>query len=416
MEQEIQPQQFNSSKKQLIIAVIISVLATALIVGLSTYLIMAKFVDKKVQSQNEQNQGTELEADIPANGAMEESETKSVDTEKIYFAKGSKGKYSLINFENGEVQDFIPTGYEIVDQHQYDPLPQFLILKKDNNLFSYEIENELIHKIFTFNDLFLKDNESARLYPSITEKNEFFVVINEYDPNEEPGMGLPNPINTRSYFFDASVNKLAATKDINFDGCAEYDSKNDRFFSWPCGEGIGSSIPLSILDTNGKKQKEIISLAEFGLAEDNLGPIAVEYNNGLFFALSKGSVDKIVMVDPKPQEPQKETYTVTENVKTQIKDKSYPYSTAFVESESTFIIGGGSFITLLRSSNNQIIESKTFPEQGLYANFIFPHEDVLYYQSSNAKAVRQIDLSTWQISKTIPIETDEEITIIKIKN
>jgi len=123
--------------------------------------------------------------------------------------------------------------------------------------------------------------------------------------------------------------------------------------------------------------------------------------------------DKIIVVDPKQQEPQKEIYTVTETVKSQISDKSYPYSTAVIKSQNTFVIGGNHFITLLRFDGNQITESKTFPEQGLYANFIFPHEDTLYYQSRSAKAVRLINLSTWQIAKTIPIETNQEITIIK---
>ena len=60
---------------------------------------------------------------------------------------------------------------------------------------------------------------------------EKFAVLNEYNPNEEQGMGLPTPINTRSYFFDASVNKLESTKNITFGSCYKYDSKNQRFFT-----------------------------------------------------------------------------------------------------------------------------------------------------------------------------------------
>jgi hypothetical protein len=415
MIQEIQSQPPNS-KKKLIITVIISVLSTTLIVGFSVYYLTLNSIDKKIQTQKNNIESTlqQNTSSTKENKNIDDTTTNIVQDEKIYFAKGSQGNYALIDLKNGETQKFIPEGYEIVSQHQYDPLPQFLILEKNNNLFSYEIENKLMNKIFIFDNLLLKEDEKARLHPSITEKNKFFIVINEFDPNEESEIGLYNPINTRSYFFDASINKLVSTNDINFDGCVEYDSKNQRFFSWPCAEGIGSSIPLSILNINGKKQKEVISLSEFGLAKDNLGPVTVQYNNGLFFALSKGAVDKIIMIDPKPQEPQKEIHEVTETVKNQIKDKSYPYSTAFVKSQNTFIIGGGSFITLLRSNDNQITESKTFPEQGLYANFIFPYENTLYYQSRNAKAIRLIDLNTWKITKTIPIETSEEITLIKI--
>lgn len=412
MEQEFQqqpPQLEPNSNKRVFIAVVISVLVTALVVGFGVYFLVNKSTNQ--QGQIGDNQNTETEA--TSNNGNQASTENNLAAKKIYFANGWQGEYSLVNLDTGTTQDFIPAGYEIVNQHEYDPLPRFLILQKGNQLFSYEIENQLLNEIFTFNDLLLKENERVRIYPSITEKDKFYLIVTTHDLSQVSEFDGSSPVtDTRTYTFDASINKLVRTSNAKLSGCAEYDSKNQRFFSWPCGEGIGSSIPLSILDLNGTKQREVISLSEFGLEPNNLGPVAVEYNNGLFFALSKGAVNKILLVDPAPQEPRKETYTITNEVATQIKDKSYPYSTTVVKSQNTFIIGGNHFITLLRFSGNQIAESKTIPEQGLYANFIFPHDDMLYYQSRSTKVIRAIDLKSWQVVKTFPIETSEEITLV----
>lgn len=418
MGQEIQ--NANSNKKQLIIAIAISVIATALIAGFGIYFIMSKSVNKKDPIQNNQTQlpqsessETNAEEPIIANEDVE-NQTPAID-KKIYFANGWEGKYNLFNLDTGSATEFIPNGYEIIGQHDYDPLPKFLILKKDSNLFSFELENQLVNKIFILNNLLLKDNEQARIYPSITDKNKFFLAITEHNLSQVSDFDGSSPIiNTRSYYFDASTNNLSKANNIDL-SCAKYDSKNQRFFTWPCGEGIGSSIPLSIAKLNGQKQKEIISLSEFGLLPDDVGRAAVEYNDGLFFAISKNSnsFDKIIVVDPKQQEPQKEVYAIADIVKSKMED-SYPYSMALIKSQNTIVIGGDHFITLLRFKDNQIIESKTIPEQELYANFIFPYDDTLYYQSISAKAIRSINLRTWQVERTIPIKTNEAVTLLKI--
>jgi len=396
------PQNSNRNLKILVGVLIVLLVGT---LGVASY-----YVSKnKVISQNEQpaptnNQNTSPNVSTPV---------QPVENKKVYFGKGFEGKYSLVNIDSGETKEFIPTGYTIVDQHNYDVFPNYLILQKDNDLFSFNLENQLLNSLFSqLSDLKLKKNEQARIEPSITEKNKFYVVINEYNPNEEQGMGLPTPINTRSYFFDASVNKLENMKNITFSSCYKYDSKNQRFFTWPCGEGIGSSIPLSIKDLNGNNSRDIVSMQDYGLKKDDFGPVSAEYNNGVFIISEKSGLSKITIVNPTPTEPTKDVYVVNSNVKSQL-NETYPYSEAIDKSNNTIVIGGNNFILLLKyDGNKQIIESKYIADKEIYANFIFPYNGKIFYQSK--EALRIVNLASWQLEKSIPLQRNEEITLISL--
>ncbi len=409
MKQNFQPQQptppltptpLNNNKRNLLI-IVGSVLITALVVGFGVY-----FLVNNKTSQNEiSNQPTET---------PQTTNTPTANANnKIYFGKGWEGKYSLVDVQSGETKSFIPAGYTIVDQHEYEPFSTYLILQKDNDLVAYNLENNLLNSVFgSFNDLRLKKNEQVRIYPSITEKDKFFLVINEYNPNEEPGRGGQTPLNTRSYTFDTSTNKLVSASNLSSDGCEEYDSKNQRFFTWPCGEGIGYSTPLSISDITGKKQREVITQEEFGLTKDNIGPVAVKYQNGFFLAQSKGAITKIVVVDPQLANPTKETYLVSNSVKSQIKE-AYPYSTTIAKDNNTIIVGGDSYILLLRfDTNKQITQSTYIPDEEIYANFIFSNGGKLYYQAGDN--IRVVNLDTWQVEKSIPSKRSEEITLFSL--
>ncbi len=68
--------------------------------------------------------------------------------------------------------------------------------------------------------------------------------------------------------------------------------------------------------------------------------IAVYYRNGLFFALSKGGINKIVTINPSYTTPQKQTYTLTDSIQAQLLSQdAYPYSAAYNPNTDTFILG-----------------------------------------------------------------------------
>ncbi len=71
-----------------------------------------------------------------------------------------------------------------MDQREYEVLPDFLILKKDKDLFSYAIKNGGLKKILASNQA-VQNDEYVKLLPSVTEKNKFFITILKFDPLEE---------------------------------------------------------------------------------------------------------------------------------------------------------------------------------------------------------------------------------------
>lgn len=331
-----------------------------------------------------------------------------VDKE-IYFGTRLNGEYSFLNIKNEEVEVIIPSGYKIVSQHNYDVFPDYFILQRDGDLFSFKLEGRVINSI---PNLKLGQDERASIEPSITEKDKFHILINEYDPNEESDFGFYSPVSTRSYFFDASLNNLDQAKTIDLYDCYKYDSKNKRIFTWYCGEGAGYTIPLFVSDLDGSNLREIVSTEDYGLQKDDLGPVYANYNNGAFMVLEKAKPTKITVVNPIGKELVKEVYSIDDNVRSQLKD-SLPYSVAIDRDNRTIVIGGGNFILLLKyNDNNKIIESKYFEDSEIYANFIFPYNGKIIYQSKDVLKV--INTSSWQIEKTMPIQIQrrEEITLI----
>jgi len=332
----------------------------------------------------------------------------------IYFGIGRKGKYSFINVNTGGTKEIIPAGYEIISQHNYDLFPNFFILRKNDELFSYSLINKSLNKIPVGP---LKKSERVQVHPSISDKSKFYLVIN--DTKETKGMFGYEIIGSRKYFLDASNNQIQSADNIklpgvtDFFGCYKYDSKYSRFFIWPCGEGIGSSIPLTVYDLTTKTQKDVVTFQDFGLSENNIGLITVEYKSGYFLIIpkSKDKFSKIIIVNP-TKDIVKQSFTVSQEVMAKL-NKIYPHSALFAKRKNTIVIGGNNFILLLRyNSNNQIVDSFYIFDPELYANFVFLHNGKVYYQSRITKSIRIINLDSWQIEKSIPIEPDEEITLI----
>lgn len=408
-------QQLNPPKFPMIL-VVISILVTAIIVGLITYLVVVKSFDR--EKRNLEQQITDLQNQINQLKKQTEISDTALPPQKIYFGKGWEGTYYLVDVLTGETKEFIPSGYEIVGQHSYQVYPEFLILKKDNQLFSYSLVNKTLNKIEVRT---LKNSEMVGLSASISDNSKFYLVIN--DTKEVPySMIGYEVIGSKKYFFDANNNQIQNADDIelpgvsDFSGCYEYDSKHSRFFVWPCGEGIGTSIPLLRYDLTNKTQKEIVTFQDFELSEDDIGLVAVEYNSGFFLTIpkSKNKFSKIIIIDPTKDEIIKETYIIPERVKSEL-NKTYPYSALLIKQKNIIAIGGDDFILLLRFNNNKEITGSIYlSDPEIYANFSFTDGEKIYYQSKNA--IKVINLDSQQIEKTILSETNEEITLFSLPN
>ncbi len=385
------------------------ILVFAVVAGLVAYVCFRQLNEQK-DDLNSVNNNIQQEKTENEQTVVKGTKTKS---EGIYFGKGWEMNYSLVDVNTEEEIPFIPEGYSIVSQQSYNQFPTYLILKKNNDYYSYNIETKLLVNIFDKHKEFKpKDGQFAYITSSITEKDKSLVTVYSVDLNSEnDGMGESPLIDPRYYTFDASKNELSQINFVGTNNCEEYDSKNQRVFGWLCGEGVGNSAPLSIYDLNGKKLSDVITTEEFGLSNDSY-MVSVQYANGLFFAHDKSTIAKVITLDPQFVIPKKEIYLADEKVSSQVTD-AYPYSNNISKENNTIIIGGGNFILLLRyNDKNQIVETKYLQDKAIYANFTFVNEGKLYYQASNY--IQVINLSNWEREKSIPSPRHVEITLIKL--
>lgn len=418
LQQDIQLEKVESKTTLPTWTTILIITLAVIIVGSVGFIIYQNIISKSNEPKHIISKPTQTtEGAKPSLPIEKPTEEVSMPKDKaIYFGKGWKGKYSFINLNTEETKEIIPPEYEIVDQHNYDPFPNFFILRKNNELFSYSLINKSLNKISIG---LLKESEQVRIHPSISDKDRFYLVINDIKET----MGMVNEITgSRKYFLDANSNQVQNADDIDlpgvsdFTGCYKYDSKYSRFFIWPCGEGIGSSISLTVYSLTTQTQKDVVTFQDFGLNE-NIDSIAVKYNNEYFLIIPKYNRDKfskIIIVRP-TKDIVKESFMISQDVMVKLND-IYPYSALFAEGKNTIVIGEKHSILLLRfNSNNQIVDSFYIPDQNLYANFVFLHNGKIYYQSRATKSIRIINLDSWQIEKSIPIEPDEEITLISFE-
>jgi hypothetical protein len=329
-------------------------------------------------------------------------------TDKLYYVSWlQENKFVLVGMQTGRVKEFIPEGYGIVSMGEYQMFPTYLILMKNNNLYSYSVEDTVVSKIFLDDKLLLKKNEKQiRAFPSITEKDKFLIRIDTLDLSQVSEFDGSSPVlSSRSYYFNASTNKLQNInmKDFGY-RCVKYDSKNSRLFSWPCGEGVGSGTPVYMSNLDGTGEKEVVSTKELAKESGPKGNAIgrVEYNEGLIFA-EKDNDFKITVLDLTKPGLNKDFYTVSESVKSQIPE-IYISSAAMDKSRNTIVFGGrsvrdGSYVLLLMKYNSQkqVIQSKFFPET--VAEHLSIYDGKVYHGDG---VMGVINLDDWQDRQSVP--------------
>ena len=326
----------------------------------------------------------------------------------IYFGKGRDGNYAKIDTLTEQSKELILAGYSLLGQHGF--------LQKGSYLYSYNLDNKLLNSVFAFDGLKLQSDEKASVDPSITEKDKFIIRIDKFDYSQSPSefLGTYPIISTRTYTFNASINQLIKISNFNLASsnstCSKYDSKNQRYFKWLCGEGIGSSVPLSTVNLNGLSEQVIVS-------DENS---SVEVQNSLFivpqskYTGNSFTFTQFTVVDPQFSTPTKSVYAVDDFVQSNIAETHgiSAYSIAIDQSSNKIIIGGNSFILLLHHNSNNLVTGYAYiPDAAIYANFIFVDNGKLYYQAPNY--IRVINLSTERLEKSISSVKTEEMTLFR---
>lgn len=324
----------------------------------------------------------------------------------VYYGRGFEGKNGFVNLRTGAEVALIPDGYVVKSQHSYNQFPAYVVLEKDGALYSFRFKDKALAPIA---DVSLGANDEVYVSPSLTEEGKFFLLFETYDPNEVGGM-YPIAIASRSYFFDAQENALepSVLDRTTLPSCYEYDSLRKRFLEWRCGEGVGSVLPVVEKDLKGVEKGVLFSDADFDRSVAGAF-VRVDYSNGLFYGMD----EKIVVWDPRTNE--KQTFAFSEDVRKTIDDDAYPYSITYDSGTKTIVIGQGDGVLLLRfDASGIIVAARKLAHEELYANFVFINDGKAYYDDGlRSNAINVLDLKTWEIEKTIPVQAEEDITLVR---
>lgn len=323
----------------------------------------------------------------------------------------------LLDLETGQLKVIVPDGYSLVDNQTYKKQSNYLILRKEDNLFLYNRQTQKINGIFNWPQHRLKPTEEAHVYQSITADNQFFIQINRYDPSpqaittdEEQIYGGPQePSSTRSYFYDVNARRLTKSSSIPFYyDCLKYDSIHSRFFAWRCQPVIDSRAPLTILNFNNQVIDTIID----GNASDNgEDSVKIIYDGRYFIALSADNwaAQPITVIDPIYDTPTKTSYLVDSSLSSALADR-YANSAAISPENQTIAVAHDRSITLLRYDLNNLARHYQTLWEFEYLPTPFITSQSLRYQVN--EGIRNVDLRSWKTGQTIPVPNNYELSLL----
>lgn len=370
----------NMNKEIVVIGIIL--FAT---IGIFAYLII--HLDKDMYG--EKNESI-LEKNIPEKKEEKILQEISPIPQNIYFGVFENEKYKLINLSTEEEKEFIPKGFQIVDMNNYGNNPKFLILRKSNELYSFEVANGEIKKIVNGSVLY---NEKVNVYSSMTEDGKFYLSVKKIGGASDFGTLIV--VANRDYLLDIEENRLIPTPklvalDVNV-RCQEYDSKFKRFFFWISGEGASTFLPFSFYDLNKGVENELIALGK----RDNF--TSFDFDGGLFFA---GIKDGGIVVIKPDKDISQESFLFSNEIKNKLPEEGFR-SMLYVENKNTIVAGGGDGIGLFKFIDHEIVDYKYISESSAYANFIFTDYERVYYKPEYKNQINVLNLSTWELEKVI---------------
>ncbi len=326
-----------------------------------------------------------------------------------------------LNLLTGEISELFPSDYHLISWSYYNNFPTYEIIQKDNDIYLFNVLTKTINPIlYAGRPIHLAKDQELYVQASITEQNQFIFVIFKVDLTQISEFDGSHPaLSKQTYSFDALTNTVTPIPDTKFvsTGCSEYDSLNKRFFTWPCGEGVGTALPLKIADMAGNVVQVAVQASDLGLETvqnqetDIRG--GVRYYDRLFYVYDQ-AINKVIVLDPSVATPTKKILTIPDTLEPRRSSNQYEYSLQLDKDTNTLVIGGNDFIQLMKfDGQNQAIKSRFITEANpFYANFVFLDQGKAYY--SIGKIVRMIDLPTMTLEKSFPLLRNYEvITILK---
>lgn len=322
----------------------------------------------------------------------------------IYIGVTDENSSFLINTSTGETKSFIPSGYTLQGYGStYQEFPIYLILRKDNGLYTYNLSTQSVHKI---SNLVLKSTERVSVVDvSISEPDKFYFKIYNFKPNPDNAMYGEDVTGMRSYFYDATSNQINNADEVKLpeDSAAVYDSQFSRFFIWHSAEPIKSSLPLKTYDIKTGRETEVVSMNDVGATagEGGFGG-SIDYNDGYFMITDNPSnYSKMLLVRPTEKIERSEL-----NLNADVINKLDfgDYSKRYITERNMLFIGGAKEAVIIKFDKNGNTTStvKLSHPSSVYINYPYTDGNFIYYQGEGQN-IAVLNLKTLKFEKSLPV-------------
>jgi hypothetical protein len=311
------------------------------------------------------------------------------DKEVVYNGKNADGSQMIWDLNSGSANGLPNSlGYESVS----NPLPyqyvDYLALNKNNSLFFYNLHSLEINKA---NSIVWQSNQKVLAYPSVTEKNKYYVAI--IDQTNKA---------VNAYIVDMSLKKISQIdpSGLSFDSCIGFDSSNIQLIKWNC-QDQSNGAPVYAINLIDKIQKTVLdfSSASFNNRQPSFSTLVFPYFI-LVYQNTKGQ-DEITYMNLRNLADIRKITMPAEMAKT-IKN-SYASDNSLVNSFSGNIVGiNQPYKTVVIVDKNDFMRFYRYDDQGNVIavkiwedwKFVTISKNKAYYTFQNGVG-SYVDLETW---------------------
>lgn len=386
-----------------------SVLTTAVIVALVSLIIASAVNREPMADQAHPDQQNQNESAADSETVPETSTALASGSYFILSAEdGSKTALNLSTRDSRVLPDL--AGYSI--RNTEDIVPEYLIVEKDNQLFSFDVKQQKLNSAAIIG---IGEFELVNATSSISAKDKFLLEVYKYREDVyQSGMAWELSYDdVDTYIYDAGQNKLSPIRDAEYGACHMLDSANNRYFVWSCGEGVGESLPLFTINLTSGERREIITSQAFHTNVINArlldSTYRLSYFNGYFVstAFSKDAITGFAVVDAKSPDASVRQYDFTPEAMNQF--KALPISPTqrylFNDRDGNIIVIDDNNLSLLRSTDGHISAANQISSQNIYPVPIYLNDKYLYFLNleSGQTQINIFNLESGQVESMIAV-------------
>jgi len=344
---------------------------------------------------------------------VEVVEEKNTELKKgTYFlldnvADGQKVALNLETKDTLELPNL--TGYSV--KNFRDINPDYLILEKDGQLFSYNVKKQELNSqaIVSAGDFELLIADS-----SISEPDKFLVEQYKYsEANFKSGMVWElNYDSVVTYIFDAKKHETTIVRNAEYGACHKLDSKYNRYYVWSCGEGVGNVLPLLTVDLATGATQDVLDSQVF---HDNIidsrlldSMYRVSYYDGYFVSTSsvKDNMGQVAVVDARTKDIIVRKYEFASDALAQFNSIAVGASKQFIfnDDDNSFIFIDSNNVLMLKTNDGKIVTVNHVPSNNIHSVYTYVSDGKLYFMNTDGETKLNIlDVKSSEIESQIPV-------------